>query len=1097
MENAGEREWEMKQKNFRKDDPLYPCNTHPVVEDRFKPECYINHHGYLIRHYSQSWDALVEVCLGADAFVESCLGGLALMLGGEYWLDVVAEGFDHLAHADRAERVTFLCGRLPDEYASLCYSYVIPSFLNFGHDDLTLVSRVCELADEQYRVLCFERAGEYLDNLVASASEKWASCATVPEEYRDICMGGSREVGDSVDDVTMGVDDSDTTAYQIFRAIRSFFAYVLHLFARPAPVSAESVEDGSLFSKVQECLGRATGRGGCYASLCEYEPGYMCADAMLTEVVRHDGPETGMQILEEMIATPVFSFDVANEGHSLAHVIGRSTARIHGGSGESFLRCPTSLDYGCQHGFLEYALPDAESPAAAVTAICESLPEIPTIGRPNCYHGSGHGVMMNASYHFADALAVCEQTPDPFSCYTGVTMENATAFVSGAIQNQYPENNSFREDNPLAPCDTLVDSSQRRACYRQHMPYLAEYFDYQVQDVADACLSAGNRTDIEDCAAGFGAYGIYDGIQESFLPGFGGDYMDKIIHMCNHFPEEHRMTCYAPVIDASTVFYWVERASDFCYKIDEKYLRRCFWEIGARLQSLVVDRSEAERECSVVPDEYRGECLDPRNREEFMRDEGAYDGDGSVDVTGVIEREEHSVFYTIKRFFVDTVAQFLVMFARPVSAQSGGGVDPPQMSEEDVARCLSLEHGMDACFATLCAYEPGYVCAEEVLAVVTPLAGAERGMEVLRILADGSAFQFDLSVAHLLAHIVGRETARQFGLVGDAFLTCPIDFDYGCYHGFLEAGFLEGYEPAALITEMCESMPTVPAYAPVACYHGSGHALVMHYSYGLYEPLEQCDMLISYDWQDACWSGVFMENVNGVIGLKIGDEPDNGFRDGNPFAPCDTLEEKYKVRCYENLLPYWIENLRYTFDDLINLCFTIEEGYIGECIHTIGAYSIYPGNQDALVGSDFAGNSIDKTIYTCRRFPDEYRMRCLAPAIQQSFTYYGVEYIAEFCGKIGEQYRVECWQIIGHDLAGKVSDDEIVRTCSKVPKKYQSICLDPRDEGRAEELMSLPVGEDAEYEVHHAERRAAFLVEFGRKLFAVFEYVRGAVASLM
>ena len=358
--------------------------------------------------------------------------------------------------------------------------------------------------------------------------------------------------------------------------------------------------------------------------------------------------------------------------------------------------------------------------------------------------------------------------------------------------------------------------------------------------------------------------------------------------------------------------------------------------------------------------------------------------------------------------------------------------------------CLQLAEGRAECYAALCEYEPGYLCAENILTVLVPPTGAQDGIQALQDMTWGGTFSFDPSVAHLLAHIVGRETAKRYNLSGEAFLTCPIDFDYGCYHGFLEAGFLRGYKPNELITEMCESMPITPAYAKVACYHGSGHALVMHYSYGLYEPLKQCDMLISYEHQDACRSGVFMENVNGVNGLKTTEEPDNGFRDDNPLAPCSDLDEKYKVRCYENQMPYWLESLDYTLEDLIAVCDIVEEGYVDECVHSVGAYSIYPGNQYKLLGFDFEGDFIDKTIYICNQFPKEHRMRCYAPAIQQNFVYHGIEVISGFCEKIDAVYRDECWRIIGGDLAGKVeNNDDLIATCLKAPDQYRGICLDP------------------------------------------------------
>ena len=1098
MENAGEREWEVKKKNFREDDPLYPCY---VVEDRFKPECYINHHGYLIRHHSQLWDELVQMCLGAGDWVEPCIGGLSLMLGSEHWIGVVAQEFEHLTDADHAERTGFFCNRLPDEHISTCYLYAIPSFLNFGHRDLSMVSRICSVAGEEYRGDCFSRIGGYLTNLVSTPQDKVRPCLTVPAEWRSVCLGDEytqtkRVMEGGLPDILpveawQGGNQS-SKSISFFERIKGFFASIFksvtNAFTPTASAHSGDSSDTELVrlahpelrEGVEECLA-LDGRGDCYVSLCEYEPGYLCAEDLLHTATVTNGPEVGMQMLQEMIAHPLFVFDDANEGHSLAHVVGRITSQHFGGGGEAFLQCPTVLDYGCQHGFLEDALPKASSPAEAVMNICESLPEIPTIGRPNCYHGSGHGVMMNVSYNLHEAIAICDATPDPYSCSTGIMMENASGYVSGRIQDLYPENNSFEENNPQAPCGTLTDTIHRRTCYRQHMPYLAKYFDYDLQEVVDVCLAAPTHTDVRDCVFGFGAYGIYAGIQASFLPGFEGDYMDKIIHMCDQFSEEYRMHCYTPAIDASTIFYGVEQASDFCDKIGSQHLRECYRAIGGRHQSLVMNEEEKIEKCVAVPDEYREECINPhRNRENDTPPESSLIGNIPVSETQGTEQdmvtddtdnadgalyEKTPFFSSVKNFFANIVRFVVGVLSQPVSASI---VFVPNILAESAQKCLALQGEQKEraeCYASLCEYEPGYLCAEKILTSLVPATSARDGMATLQDMTWGGAFSFDPSAAHLLAHIIGTETAKRYHLSGEGFLSCPIDFDYGCYHGFLEAGFLEEHTPYTLITQMCETMSEVPAYAKVACYHGSGHALVMYYSYGLYEPLEQCDLLPER-WQSICWSGVFMENVNGVNGRKVGDEPDNGFRNDDPFAPCSILDEKYKVLCYENMMPYWLETLRYSLDDLVALCDTVEEGYKGECVHSIGGYSIYLGNQRQLLGDDSEGNFIEKTIYICDKFPEEYRMRCYAPAIQQNFIYHGAEVISEFCGKIDEQYRGKCWEIIGSDIAGKVENaDAVIKTCYVAPERYREFCLTPYERQQQKDnngnVSLLPANETA------------------------------------
>lgn len=361
-------------------------------------------------------------------------------------------------------------------------------------------------------------------------------------------------------------------------------------------------------SAIDACLSLEEERAACYASLCQHSSLFICAEDILRAVVVGGGPEKGMSVLGEMVASSLFSFSPVNEGHTLAHVVGRMAAQHFGGTGDVFLRCPTSFDYGCQHGFLEDVLPKTSSPSDAVTSICESLPEKPEIGKPNCYHGSGHGVMMNESYNLESALAICDLVPDSLSCWTGVFMENVSGNTNGRIREWYPDHDTFRADNPLAPCDDVAEK-YRVACYRQHMPYLAHHFDYDVSAVVEACLSAGEY--VPACVFGFGAYSIYDYIQNGFLPSLRGSVVEKTIHFCNQFPEKYRQTCYTPAIDQLSIFYNPEKVSEFCHKVDDQYTRYCFWVVGDRLKNLVVRDDEKIEACASVSEEYRDECLYP------------------------------------------------------------------------------------------------------------------------------------------------------------------------------------------------------------------------------------------------------------------------------------------------------------------------------------------------------------------------------------------------------------------------------------------------------------------------------------------------------
>ena len=1044
MENAGEREWELKKKSFRKNEPLYPCT---VVEDKFKPECYINHHGYLIRHYSTSWDALIEVCLDAGEYIDFCLGGLGLMLPSSYWVDVVAEDFG-IVDKSHIEKIAFLCGKFPEEYVEICYDYVVPGFLNFDGPNAERVSRLCESIDETYQYNCFERVGSYLSNLVSSEVQKIEVCASVPEKYRDVCSGVYQDLHEEdffmLTDSDGGSGYFDSLVVVLKRVISVFFHHFLAVVAHLAyahsedDITSEMTNASSsvypeIHERVKHCLSLQNARDVCYASLCEDGPGYICAEDVLRSITTDTGPEDSMQVLKEMIDSPLFLFNAANEGHSLAHVVGRTTADYFGGTGDVFLRCPTFLDYGCQHGFLEDALTKVSSPAEAVTNICESLPDKPAIGRPNCYHGSGHGVMMNESYDLGIALAVCDMVPDSDSCWTGVFMENVNGYLSGRIQEQYPENYSFSVNNPLTPCDT-VDERYREYCYRQHMPYLARYFRYDLQKVIDSCLTAEEH--VGSCVWGFGAYSIYDDIQADFLPDFKGGVVDKVIHMCNQFPEEYRETCYTPAIDQLSIFYGVGWISEFCEKVDEQYRRQCYRTIGGRLKDLVLDNDEVKEGCALVPEQYRNACLGER--------QGVYEENFVPDIAAEEIIRLESQFVRLRQFISVFFRHLLELFVRPVYAHS----EEDKVSSESetkyfvsskiqqgVEHCLSFSRGSgDLCYVSLCDGEPGYVCAEDILSAVTVLNGPKYAMTILDFMVNGTNFNLS-GGEHQLTHSIGRMTSLIFGSTGKSFLMCPVKYEHGCYHGFFEDMMEKVGSPSEVAMHICESLSEDFSNDKFECYHGMGHGIMMNESYNLERALAACDELPER-WQKPCWDGVFMENLGGGARNEIPKEHST-FRDDDPLAPCSRIDREYRPSCYEKQAHHISSFYGHSAEKIAAACMQAGE-YVPYCIS--GFVGILgPGSENVL--SHFPGSHAEKVIRLCGLFPDEYAGDCYIPAVYVISLHHGVEGGTEFCMAIDEKYRKNCFGNVHKGYVINRADVyERADLCAGVPELYRAIC---------------------------------------------------------
>ena len=157
------------------------------------------------------------------------------------------------------------------------------------------------------------------------------------------------------------------------------------------------IDNSPSVDRVAECLTPQEERSEiqCLAGVCEDEAGYLCAQYIVDRVTALKGPEYGMRILQDISMGT--EFIITGETHQLAHVVGRSAAKNHGGTGDVFNRCPLDFDYGCVHGFFESAVMQFDSPSLALADICNSYSET-SYDESACYHGGGHGIMMNESY---------------------------------------------------------------------------------------------------------------------------------------------------------------------------------------------------------------------------------------------------------------------------------------------------------------------------------------------------------------------------------------------------------------------------------------------------------------------------------------------------------------------------------------------------------------------------------------------------------------------------------------------------------------------------------------------------------------------------
>ncbi|MDP3779280.1 MAG: polysaccharide deacetylase family protein [bacterium] len=170
---------------------------------------------------------------------------------------------------------------------------------------------------------------------------------------------------------------------------------------------------------------------------------------------------------------------------------------------------------------------------------------------------------------------------------------------------------------------------------------------------------------------------------------------------------------------------------------------------------------------------------------------------------------------------------------------------------------------------------------------------------------------------HLLGHIFGEELYNKYGISG--LSTCDSEFIFACYHGFLgKALSAEGLGAVEKLGKECDQKKQ----DRLGCDHGVGHGIVAYLGdKKLTEALESCARLSWKGLVGGCSGGVFME-----YNFKNSHIPENGdisirtLDDKNPFAPCDSLPERFQYACYYEQPDWWSHVYREDFIKVAKLC---------------------------------------------------------------------------------------------------------------------------------------------------------------------------------
>jgi plastocyanin len=342
-------------------------------------------------------------------------------------------------------------------------------------------------------------------------------------------------------------------------------------------------------------------------------------------------------------------------------------------------------------------------------------------------------------------------------------------------------------------------------------------------------------------------------------------------------------------------------------------------------------------------------------------------------------------------------------------------------------------------------------CARSYALDVTAEHGPRAALRLIALLQRRG--QLDRAVDdHQLAHAIGRQTARRFGVNTRAFELCPITFNYGCVHGFFEYVLGRTATPRDAAVVICDSAGRTTLTARFSCYHGVGHGVMMARAYELQSSLDVCDGLGDATAQDGCWQGVFMENV----AAALRNEARAGvFTRANPLAPCTRVAERYRHECYINHAGWLVHVANRRLGDAARLCLRAPRDYASACAESLGLMVTNPTWQAGLAPELRGRPAMDVAWALCLRFPTRLRLDCAIGALDNlaNFDQTAVGRAKRFCARVADVYRRACHRQIGLNLSRRSNDARlIVQRCAELPARYGAACL----EGAAEIAPAPP-----------------------------------------
>jgi hypothetical protein len=230
-----------------------------------------------------------------------------------------------------------------------------------------------------------------------------------------------------------------------------------------------------------------------------------------------------------------------------------------------------------------------------------------------------------------------------------------------------------------------------------------------------------------------------------------------------------------------------------------------------------------------------------------------------------------------------------------------------------------------------------YRCWSDRLRYLAENDSPGAALEDARLAAETNGFV--AAQCHQFAHEIGRSAGHRYDSIAEAYQHGDPFCASGYFHGVMEA-FADIHGEDHVMSRAGEVCAEVKAERPYAinhynCSHGLGHGLMGVVQGELFAALDGCEGMAD-DWErQACYSGVFMENIMSRI-MEYGHHDTAYLREEEPLYPCTAVADHYKGQCYIIQTGYVLNVFDYDFDRAFDLCADAELGYVPTCMQSMG-----------------------------------------------------------------------------------------------------------------------------------------------------------------